>query len=144
MTTQWTASAIVAAARYALSYGLEQAAKEYKTTQSALKSALFRNGISIRQIRDDFALDARPSPPVTLAKSADKMQPAGWLALGLATPGASYSAARAIEAYAGGCRWPCGDPHEDTFCFCDSARLERGPYCAKHAKMSHLAPNELS
>lgn len=52
-------------------------------------------------------------------------------------PGAGTTAALAIELLApGDCRWPIGDPQDDTFRFCGAKRAGVSSYCAYHKHQS--------
>ncbi len=44
-----------------------------------------------------------------------------------------------MDLSARGCRWPLGDPRDETFGFCGSGILEGLPYCADHAKVAYQA-----
>lgn len=37
------------------------------------------------------------------------------------------------------CRWPVGDPHDETFGFCGEDVIMGLPYCCEHAKMAYQA-----
>lgn len=37
------------------------------------------------------------------------------------------------------CRWPVGDPHDETFGFCGQEVIMGLPYCCEHAKMAYQA-----
>ena len=35
------------------------------------------------------------------------------------------------------CKWPIGDPTDETFCFCGHASREAAPYCDYHARLAY-------
>jgi hypothetical protein len=86
----------------------------------ALRSALRRQGISLRAIRES-------------AKKAENYKGTGVLLRRPAgSPSAVYGAAALslLPDYA--CRWPLGDPAEPGFAFCGAPRPRRQPYCGGH------------
>ena len=42
----------------------------------------------------------------------------------------------------GECRWPIGDPREESFGFCGDHSLSGLPYCAEHAKVAYQAATQ--
>jgi GcrA cell cycle regulator len=46
--------------------------------------------------------------------------------------------ATVLTLRAGQCRWPIGDPQDDSFCLCGRPR-ERGAYCAAHGAVAYRA-----
>jgi len=44
-----------------------------------------------------------------------------------------------IDLKASQCRWPLGDPREESFGFCGCKTIAGLPYCAEHAKIAYQA-----
>ncbi len=44
-----------------------------------------------------------------------------------------------MDLKSGGCRWPIGDPREESFGFCGDNSLSGLPYCTEHAKLAYQA-----
>lgn len=40
------------------------------------------------------------------------------------------------------CRWPLGDPREDTFCFCGKKVRTGQTYCEEHAAIAYVKPTK--
>jgi hypothetical protein len=86
----------------------------------ALRSALRRQGISLRALREK-------------AKKAEIYKGTGLLLRRPAAgPSAAYGAAALSNLPDGACRWPLGDPARPGFAFCGAPRLGRRSYCGSH------------
>lgn len=44
-----------------------------------------------------------------------------------------------VDLKANQCRWPLGDPREESFGFCGCKNIAGLPYCAEHAKVAYQA-----
>jgi GcrA cell cycle regulator len=60
----------------------------------------------------------------------------------VADPG-STTAEKILALGPSSCRWPHNDPRHSDFRFC-GAVTEKGPYCARHARLAYLAPRTSS
>ncbi|MGO9546398.1 MAG: GcrA family cell cycle regulator [Rhodomicrobium sp.] len=86
----------------------------------ALRSALRRNGISLRAIRRE-------------AKKGERLEGTGLVVRrSNVGPSATFGAAALFVLPDGACRWPLGDPAERGFAFCGAPRLGRASYCRDH------------
>jgi hypothetical protein len=86
----------------------------------ALRSALRRQGISLRALRE-------------YTKKAENYKGTGLLLRRPAAgPSAAYGAAALAFLADGACRWPLGDPAGPGFAFCGAPRLGRRSYCGVH------------
>lgn len=86
----------------------------------ALRSALRRNGISLRALRER-------------ANKGELTQGIGVVVRrSTAGPSAVYGAEALVQLDDGACRWPLGDPSKPDFQFCGAPRPARKSYCRKH------------
>jgi len=82
-----------------------------------------------------------PRPQPTVAASAQKvLEPVTnkELAMLLETPGSATI--HTLGAHM--CKWPIGDPAEDSFTFCGRRAGGEGPYCADHARVAYAPPTK--
>ncbi len=86
----------------------------------ALRSALRRNGISLRALRQ-YNKKAGASKGLGFAVRRSS-----------AGPSAVYGAAALALLPDGACRWPLGDPSRRDFAFCGAPRFGRASYCRHH------------
>jgi GcrA cell cycle regulator len=86
----------------------------------ALRSALRRQGISLRALRER-------------ARRGENHKGTGLLLRRPAAgPSAVYGAAALAFLADSACRWPLGDPAGPGFAYCGAPRLGRRPYCGVH------------
>lgn len=79
-----------------------------------------------------LGLPTRPSPIKTEKKEAIKEKPKkiGHVTL--------------MDLKLSSCRWPIGDPKEDSFHFCGAQTTTGKPYCPEHCKVAYTSLKELS
>jgi GcrA cell cycle regulator len=86
----------------------------------ALRSALRRNGISLRALREQAAKgELTQGIGVVVRRST-------------AGPSAVYAADALVQLDDSACRWPVGDPAKPGFHFCGAQRSGHRSYCRKH------------
>lgn len=79
-----------------------------------------------------LGLPTRPSPIKAEKKEIvkEKPQKIGYVSL--------------MDLKLSSCRWPIGDPKEDSFHFCGAQTTTGKPYCPEHCKIAYTSLKELS
>jgi hypothetical protein len=117
---RWTAGELTEIVAALATLRTSDIAQVMGVNPKALRSALRRQGISLRALRDK-------------AKKGDHCKGTGLLLRRPAAgPSAVYGAAALAILPDGACRWPLGDPAGPGFAFCGAPRLGRAPYCGIH------------
>ena len=117
---RWTAGELTEIVTALATLSTNEIARTLGVNPKALRSALRRNGISLRAIRQ-------------YNKKSGTSEGLGF-AVRRSTVGASavYGAAALTILPDGACRWPLGDPSKADFAFCCAPRLGRSSYCSHH------------
>ncbi len=123
---RWTAGELTEIVSALANLRTSEIARALGVNPKALRSALRRNGISLRAIRE-------------YSKRRERSQSAGLVVRRPAgSPSAIYGAAALERLPDDACRWSMGDPAEPDFAFCSAPVLGRWPYCPAHlAKAFH-------
>lgn len=85
----------------------------------ALRSALRRNGVSLRALRFSAKWEEPTEDGLVVRRSK-------------VGPSAAYGAAALEDLAEDSCHWPCGDPAEPDFAFCHAPAMKGRSYCAEH------------
>jgi GcrA cell cycle regulator len=117
---RWTAGELTEIVTALATLSTKDIAHTLGVNPKALRSALRRQGISLRAIRQYGRKErATEGLGVVVRRSAEG-------------PSAVYAAAALATLPDGACRWPLGDPSKPDFAFCAAPRLGRASYCRHH------------
>ncbi len=117
---RWTTGELTEIVTALATLSTNEIARALGVNPKALRSALRRNGISLRAIRQcNKKANASEGLGLVVRRST-------------AGPSAVYGAAALAMLPEGACRWPLGDPSKQDFAFCGAARSGRASYCRHH------------
>ncbi len=117
---RWTAGELTEIVTALATLSTKDIAHTLGVNPKALRSALRRQGISLRAIRQYSRKErATEGLGVVVRRSTEG-------------PSAVYAAAALATLPDGACRWPLGDPSKPDFAFCAAPRLGRASYCRHH------------
>jgi len=121
---RWTTGELTEIVAALATLRISDIARTIGVNPKALRSALRRNGISVRALRREAKKNAgSESAGLVIRRSS-------------VGPSATYGAAALAVLPDGACRWPLGDPAEPNFAFCGAPRLKRASYCCDHLRQA--------
>lgn len=123
MRKRWTREDLEAACAALPHMRVDALAPAFKASPRALRAALRRHGLSIREIRE-----AAEREKPTISEIVVRRPVGG--------PPATYGAKALAKLPDRACRWPIGDPAKRGFRFCGKKRSRHPSYCAHHAAVA--------
>ena len=117
---RWTTGELTEIVTALATLSTAEIARTIGVNPKALRSALRRNGISLRAVRQ-YAKKPSSSEGLGLV-----------IRRSTAGPSAVHGAAALLLLPDRACRWPLGDPSKPDFAFCCAPRFGHASYCRQH------------